>query len=331
MLVVKRSGKQEYYRLANIYNALKMAATKIPNMTELDISNVASKVNRKIKSLSLKEMTVEEIESIIYDITKVDYPELYSSYKYYNEEHEKIRMMKTALMKGVEATGSETDRDNANVGNNFSSKMLRIASETNKYFNLSVMPRNLSKLHEQGYLYYHDLDSFNLTVNCLHIPTAKMLKDTFNTGYGTTNTPKSIEVASSLSCILLQASQNDMFGGQSHPNFDNDLAPYVDITRDKAVINRLVLNKLVQVDERTLSDIELLMDKACLDVEHIATDLEFKNIKDKINIDEPSIAKALNALHDIVKSAEDDYYSNHYELSTLDRLAIKLCNQWFTI
>ena len=30
---------------------------------------------------------------------------------------------------------------------------------------------------------------------------------------------------------MLQATQNDMFGGQSHPNFDNDLAPYVALTR----------------------------------------------------------------------------------------------------
>jgi len=65
----------------------------------------------------------------------------------------------------------------------------------------------------------------------LHIPTKKLLENGFNTGYGTINPPKRIEVAAELLCIILQSTQNDMFGGQSHPNFDNDLAPYVALTR----------------------------------------------------------------------------------------------------
>ena len=36
-------------------------------------------------------------------------------------------------MKAIRQIGVETDRDNANVGNNFSSKLLRIASESNKW------------------------------------------------------------------------------------------------------------------------------------------------------------------------------------------------------
>ena len=53
----------------------------------------------------------------------------------------------------------------------------------------------------------------------------------FNTGYGTINPPKHIEVAAELLCIILQATQNDMFGGQSHPNFDNDLAHFVRLSK----------------------------------------------------------------------------------------------------
>ena len=86
---------------------------------------------------------------------------------------------KSDLMNAVHQVGVETDRDNANVGNNYSSKLLRIASMTNKYFNLGTMPKNLAKLHETGDLYYHDLDNYNLTSNCLHIPTGKMLKEGF--------------------------------------------------------------------------------------------------------------------------------------------------------
>src|SRR3712207_7101632 len=96
-----------------------------------------------------------------------------------------------------------------------------------------MMPKHLAKLHENGDLYYHDLDSYNLTINCLNIETGKILKRGFNTGYGTILPAKRIESAAELSCILLQSTQNDMFGGQSHTNFDNDMASFVDMTRQE--------------------------------------------------------------------------------------------------
>ena len=134
-------------------------------------------------------------------------------------------------MKAIKKIGIETDRDNANVGNNFSAKLLRIASESNKWHNLYNMPKYLAKAHEVGEVYFHDLDSYNLSINCLHIPTGEILKRGFNTGYGTIKLPKRIETAAELSCILLQSTQNDMFGGQSHPDFDNDMAEFIEPTR----------------------------------------------------------------------------------------------------
>ena len=89
------------------------------------------------------------------------------------------------------------------------------------------MPKYLAKAHEVGEVYFHDLDSYNLTTNCLHIPTGEVLSKGFNTGYGTIKPPKRIESAAELSCILLQSTQNDMFGGQSHPDFDNDMAEFI--------------------------------------------------------------------------------------------------------
>jgi ribonucleoside-triphosphate reductase len=98
---------------------------------------------------------------------------------------------------------------------------------------LSILPEEMARMHEQGDIYIHDLDSYNLTLNCLHVPTKKLLTHGFNTGYGTINSPRHIEVAAELLCIILQSSQNDMFGGQSHPNFDNDLAPFVKLTKKR--------------------------------------------------------------------------------------------------
>lgn len=168
------------------------------------------------------------------------------------------------IMKTIRAIGIETDRDNANVGNNFSAKLLRIASEANKWQILSYLPQNLREAHESGDLYFHDLDSYNLTINCLNVETGRILKNGFNTGYGTLNTPKRICSAAELSCILLQSTQNDMFGGQSHVNFDNDMAYFVKLTREEIKKEIEYMNKELDIyieEEKLMNLVEQKLEK----------------------------------------------------------------------
>ncbi len=234
--VIKRDNRLVPFDIAKIQNAI----IKAIEAQDLDISlkhihKITNKVIEKIEQIELDSIAVEQIQDlVVLSLKELGYDELASSYQNYRIERTNIREAKSDLMKKIVAIGVETDRDNANVGNNFSAKLLRIASEANKWHVLNTLiPRKLARLHENGDIYIHDLDSYNLTINCLHLPTSKLLANGFNTGYGTINPPHSISVAAELICIMLQASQNDMFGGQSHPNFDNDLAPYVVLTRNK--------------------------------------------------------------------------------------------------
>lgn len=100
------------------------------------------------------------------------------------------------------------------------------------------MPQEFREWFNKGEIYYHDLDSFNLTTNCLQISLKDVFKGGFNTGYGLIREPRRIDSAAELTCILIQASQNEMFGGQSISDFDTDLACYVDYTR-KGIKERL--------------------------------------------------------------------------------------------
>lgn len=119
-------------------------------------------------------------------------------------ENEKLQN----LVKNVRNISKETHRENANVGNNFSAKLLQIASSTNKVAMELEIPQEFMDAHNEGAVHIHDLDAYNLTVNCLQLDTGEALRKGFNTGYGTLNAPKRIESAASLSCILLQSSQN---------------------------------------------------------------------------------------------------------------------------
>lgn len=103
-----------------------------------------------------------------------------------------------------------------------------------------------------------DLDFYSITMNCLFIPLAKLLKNGFNTGHGTVREPQSIKTAANLACIVLQSNQNEMFGGQAFPTFDYDLAPYV----AKSFVNHLIdcLNDYYDVED-TENDFKNILTK----------------------------------------------------------------------
>ena len=192
--VVKRDGRESSFNSTKITSAIRRAAEEIgESLKESELVELTQRVVKIIEEKAEANVTVEEIQDIVEEVLKENnYNNIAATYYAYRSERTKVREIKSDLMRAIEKIGVETDRDNANVGNNFSSKLLRIASESNKWHNLASMPKELAKAHENGDIYYHDLDSYNLTTNCLHIPTGEVLRLGFNTGYGTINKPKRI-------------------------------------------------------------------------------------------------------------------------------------------
>lgn len=253
LYVVKRDGRKVEFNTDKIRNAIKKASNEVgESLKESEVLICIQRVIKYIEESQKEKVSVEEVQNLV-EKALVDsgHTNIEKAYSAYRRERTRVRDIKSDLMKVIKKIGVETDRDNANVGNNFSSKLLRIASESNKWHNLYNMPKHLAKAHELGELYFHDLDSYNLTTNCLHIPTGEVLSRGFNTGYGTIKAPKRIETAAELSCILLQSTQNDMFGGQSHPDFDNDMSQFIEPTRNEIREELLELG----IEEKRLDDL----------------------------------------------------------------------------
>lgn len=215
MKIIKRDGRIEEPNYIKISNAIQKATNGSKEYDEYKLTCLAHECLDGIKEKYGYDSTilVEDIHDEVIDFLKKN--KLYQlaiNYADYRNIRDKSRMKKTELMKVIDLIGqANISSDNGNVGSNFSAKLLRIASESNKYNNLAKMPKEISRLHEVGDLYYHDLDSFNLTTNCLHIPLKKLLTRGFNTGYGDINPPKRIESGAALACIILQSSQNQWF------------------------------------------------------------------------------------------------------------------------
>ena len=162
------------------------------------------------------------------------------AYILYRSQRSRIREGKSGLMDAVQDILVETSRDNANVSNSPSAKMLQIASAASKaYYLTRMIPEHLSQAHIRGDIHIHDLDFYGKTLNCVQIPLGRLLKEGFNNGHGYIRPPKRPASATALAAIILQSSQNDMYGGQSFAYFDRDMAPFMKGVDDNEVFQSM--------------------------------------------------------------------------------------------
>jgi len=158
------------------------------------------------------------------------------AYIIYRDRRTRIREAKSDLMDAVEEILVETSKENANISNSPSAKMLQIASAASKKYYLSrLIPEPMSLAHIQGDIHIHDLDFYGKTLTCIQIPLKKLLTNGFNNGHGYIRPPKRPSSATALAAIILQSSQNDMHGGQSFAYFDYDMAGFVEGASDDEI------------------------------------------------------------------------------------------------
>ena len=254
IIVIKRDTvRRKEFDEKRIISAVEAAMKDINYKDSKLAENVSKTVESSLRSDNLYEVSILEIEDRVIQTLEELAPAVAKSYTEFRDLRTIEREKDGELMQAIKALGISTNRDNANVGNNFSSKLLNIASAANKRYNLLMMPAKLRNLFERGDLYYHDLDSYNLTINCLQVDAGEKLEKGFNTGYGYIRQPQGIGAAAALICILIQSVQNDQFGGVSISDFDTDLAPYVNKTREK------IKSTLPDLNEET---VERMVEKA---------------------------------------------------------------------
>lgn len=234
LLVVKRDGRKAPFDSMKIKRAIKNAfnACGTPQADSVYQALSASVCGE----ITYHEPHVEEIQDIVEKVLmREGYCDVAKAYIIYRKDRSRAREMNTSLMQTYkditysDAIDSNIKRENANIdGNTAMGSMLKYGSEgAKKFYELHVLEPEFSKAHKEGDIHIHDLDFYTLTTTCTQIDILKLFKDGFNTGHGFLREPNSIQTAAALTCIAIQANQNDQHGGQAIVNFDYGLAPYV--------------------------------------------------------------------------------------------------------
>ena len=241
MLVIKRDGRQVDFDENKIIAAIAKATleAKSSDWSPEQCDQFAAEVTFELVPELTKgknsddKITIEEIQDrVVQKLSDYDHA-VATAYDVYRRQRTRIRNMKSTTNQVIAELVSTKDiddkRENANIdAQSTMGSMLKIGSTVAKEFNLTnlIKPKH-AEMHRNGVIHIHDLDFYALCPNCLFIPLTKLLDNGFSTGHGYLRTPTTIGAAATLTCIAIQSSQNDFFGGQAIPSFDFSLAPYV--------------------------------------------------------------------------------------------------------
>jgi len=228
--VRKRDGREVPFDETKITDAIFKAARAVGGEDRQTAMELTIEVLKLLKKqYNSKVFGVEDVQDIVEKVLiEAGHARTAKAYILYRDRRTRIREAKGDLMDAVEEILEETNRENANISNSPSAKMLQIASAASrKYYLTRLIPEEMSQAHLRGDIHIHDLDFYGKTLTCLQIPLNKLLTEGFNTGHGYIRPPKRLGTATALATIILQSSQNDMHGGQSFAFFDRDIAPFV--------------------------------------------------------------------------------------------------------
>ena len=243
--IIKRDGRTQAFHESKITDAIFKCLQATGEADRAQAMELTLGVIKKIKQeYAQDDFTVEDVQDIVETVLiEQGHPKVAKAYILYRENRSRLRESRSEMMNAVSEILQETNRDNANVGNSPSAKVLQISEIASKnYYLKRVLSEKEAKAHTGGDIYIHDLSWYGKTLTCLQIPLDQLLREGFNNGHGHIRPPKGIKTAASLAAIILQSNQNDMHGGQSFAYFDRDLATYVDLEKERQ--DRLIRGNL---------------------------------------------------------------------------------------
>ena len=256
--IIKRDNREVDFDQSKIYKVVQKAFIHNGIEDELLFSKIVSDVLSKLEKEQKDVTTVEHVQDLVKKmIDKNGHKDIGKSFAKYRRYRDKERKSREKLYLKIKTITKLTDRENANVGNSPSSKLLQIAEEASRDFaELTLVEDEILEAMKDNKIYPHDFSWLSVgTTTCLFIPFRKLLKNGFNPGHGYIRTPKRIRTAGQLLCIIFQGNQNEQHGGQASGWFERDLAPFV--TSEYNYQYKLILKTLKTLGIKNIKEEEI--------------------------------------------------------------------------
>ncbi len=255
--IKKRDGRVDVYNpekiTVAICKAMEFAEDGVgreEDKARFVTSKVEAVLEKQCNSLNTDTLDVEYVHDMVENVLMnyIDRPAVAKEYIRYREKRNLARKADTmAIFESIiQAQANDITRENANMNADTpAGMMMKFASEATKtYVDEVLLSDEVKRVVKANLLHIHDKDYYpTRSLTCIQHPTDKILQKGFVDGHGTVRPVKRISTAATISCISMEAVQNEMHGGQAIPAFDFYLAPYVRKTFEEQV-KETILSKM---------------------------------------------------------------------------------------
>lgn len=276
--VIKRNGDRVAFDKEKIVVAIEKA---MHSSSGIYMAGQAQRIADEIEDFArfmTEPMTIYGIEEqVYYKLLKYGNPATAKAYESYRSVQAYKRHMNTSDEEIVGILNSS----NINVIDENSNKDAKvvstqrdlIAGEVSKDIaRRLLMPTDIVMAHDSGAIHFHDMDYIIQPMfNCCLINLEDMLKNGTVINGKKIDTPKSFQVACTVTTQIIAQVASGQYGGQSINGIDRILAPYVKKSYDKYL-------RAVVEEQREVYGIEPDMEKA----EQVAWKRTRKEVKDGI-------------------------------------------------
>ena len=221
MKVIKRDGRIVDFDRAKIKVAIEKANKEVRGKEKASKDDVKTIVEY-IEELNKKRMLVEDIQDIIeeklMELEKYELAKKYIVYRYTRALVRRANTTDESILKLIRNENKELAEENSNKNTMLASTQRDyIAGEVSRDLTRRILlPEKISKAHEEGILHFHDADYFIQSIfNCCLINIGDMLDNGTAMNGKMIETPKSFQVACTVTTQIIAAVASNQYGGQS--------------------------------------------------------------------------------------------------------------------
>ena len=221
MKVIKRDGRAVDFDREKIRVAIEKANKEVrpkERATKEDIKEIMS----YIEELGKKRILVEDIQDIIeqklMEIGKYELSKKYIVYRYTRALVRKQNTTDESILGLIRNENKELAEENSNKNTLLASTQRDyIAGEVSRDLTRRMLlPEKISKAHEEGILHFHDADYFVQPIfNCCLVDIGDMLDNGTVMNGKMIESPKSFQVACTVTTQIIAAVASNQYGGQS--------------------------------------------------------------------------------------------------------------------
>ena len=221
MKIIKRDGRVVDYDRQKISIAIQKANEEVKGRQKATKEEIKGIVEY-IEDLDKKRMLVEDIQDIIEQkLMEIDKYELAKKYIVYRYNRALIRKSNTtdeSILGLIRNETKELAEENSNKNTMLASTQRDyIAGEVSRDLtNRLLLPEKIVKAHQDGVLHFHDADYFVQPIfNCCLINISDMLDNGTVMNGKLIESPKSFQVACTVTTQIIAAVASNQYGGQS--------------------------------------------------------------------------------------------------------------------